>query len=185
MWERRRLDRAGGFLSSNTQGENGPRFPGSLFKKMLHRVSANRERDLLTSELRDGLCKSLGRWVRPTDHHHHAVLPEAETEDNDKKRKKKRIPWMTEIGSDIRVLQPCSFPRGRRRWEINTRLATPAQERQRICHRTGMPRFLVISGISVNQEEGWITKQSENQTGAKNTLFTYIHKDLSYWCWQF
>ena len=81
---------------------------------------------------------------------------------------------MTEIGSDIRVLQPCSFPRGRRRWEINTRLATPAQERQRICHRTGMPRFLVISGIWVNQEEGWITKQSKNQTGAQNTLLTYI-----------
>ena len=72
----------------------------------------NAKRDLLASELRDGLCKSLGRRVCPADHHHHAVLPETETEDNDKKRKK-RILWMTEIGSDIRVQRPCSFPRGR------------------------------------------------------------------------
>lgn len=72
------------------------------------KMMVNAKRDLLASELRDGFCKSLGRRVRPADHHHNAVLPEAETEDNDKKRKKR----MTEIGSDIGVRRPCSFPRG-------------------------------------------------------------------------
>ena len=123
---------------------------------------ANAKRDLLTSELGDGLCKSLGRRVGPADHHHNAVLPEAETEDKDKKRRK-RILWMTEIGSDIR--DRAVFPGAGSRWEINTRLATPAQKRQGICHRTGDATILVISGIWVNQEEDWITK---NQEGTKN-----------------
>ena len=104
-------------------------------------VNAKRERDLLASELRDGLSKSLGRRVCPADHHHNAVLPETEREADDKKR----MPWMTEIGSDVSVLQrPCSFPRGGSRWEINTRLATPAQKRQGICHRTDDATILVI-----------------------------------------
>ena len=99
------------------------------------RDAGNAKRDLLTSELGDGLCKSLGRRVGPADHHHNAVLPEAETEDKDKKR----ILGMTEIGSDIR--HRAVFPGAGSRWEINTRLATPAQKRQGICHRRGMPRF--------------------------------------------
>ena len=64
------------------------------------------------------------------------------------------------------------FPGARSRWEINTRLATPAEERQGICHRTGDATTLVISGIWVNQEEDWITKQS------KKHQIHYIHKDL-------
>ena len=52
---------------------------------------------------------------------------------------------MTEIGSDVSVLRrPCSFPQGGSRWEINTRLATPAQKRQGICHRTDDATILVI-----------------------------------------
>ena len=72
------------------------------------------------------------------------------------------------------------FPGAWSRWEINTRLATPAQKRQGICHRTkNMPpdqddaTILVISGIWVNQEEGSITKQSKIQTKGSKYLWLW------------
>ena len=56
---------------------------------------------------------------------------------------------LTKIGSDISLVgvrRLCSFPRGTHRWEINTRLATPAQKRQGICHRSLDATILVGYG---------------------------------------